>query len=83
MLRTGKKVKDRQESQGHARKSRTGKKLKAGMKSENRRQSQENALKPKTGGVLIAENAVHRLRWCPAFGQAGTCLFLSGNLNSY
>ena len=25
----------------------------------------------------LAEHAIHRLGWCPAFGRAGTCLFLS------
>ena len=27
--------------------------------------------------TTLAEHAVHCFRWCPAFGQAGTCLFLS------
>ena len=31
--------------------------------------------------TTLAEHAVHRLRWCPAFGRAGTCLFLSVQWN--
>ena len=30
--------------------------------------------------TTLAEHAVHRLRRCPAFGRAGTCLFLSVQL---
>ena len=93
--RTGEKVEDRRESRGQARKLRTGDKVedrrqsqeqaaksRTGSKADNRHQSQEQALKATTGGVVIAEHAVHRLWWCPAFGQAGTYLFLSVTLNS-
>ena len=32
--------------------------------------------------TTLAEHAVHRLRRCPAFGQAGTCFFLSVQWNN-
>ena len=31
--------------------------------------------------TMLAEHAVHRLQQCPAFGWAGTCLFLSVQLD--
>ena len=31
--------------------------------------------------TTLAKHAVHRLRQCPAFGRAGTCLFLSVQLD--
>ena len=31
--------------------------------------------------TTLAEHAIHRLRRCPAFGQAGTCLFCSRLFN--
>ena len=33
--------------------------------------------------TTLAEHNVHRLRWCPASGRAGTSLFLSVQRDGY